>query len=270
MTFATPHQLRASDLLDDLRTRRVGREIVVLPEIDSTNSFALNAIAVKPGRSWDGHVTFAEFQTAGRGRIGRSWRVPRGAGLTFTVLLHERAPLCSSAGYLMAAAVATNDAIAESTDVDPAIRWPNDIFVGNRKLAGILVEIRALESGACAVAIGIGVNCLQHPDHFADELRDKATSLEIESSHAVDRVKVARAILRSLDLFFADPNGFDDEKLASLWQQRSTDINARVNLQHGGRAYAGRIVEVHPRTGLLLQLDTGARREFDPATTTRL
>ena len=132
------------------------------------------------------------------------------------------------------------------------------------------MEIRTLEPGARVVAIGIGVNCLQQADHFADDIRDRATSLEIESKYPVDRARVGRAILRRLDHFFADPDRIDDENLSSLWQQRSADINTRVNLQHDGRAYTGRIVEVHPRTGLLLQLDSGARREFDPATTTRL
>ncbi len=270
MTLATPHQLRASDLRNDLDTRRVGREILVLPEIDSTNTYALNSISGESGRSWDGQVVFAEMQTAGRGRLGRSWRVPRGAGLMFTTLLREPVGRSSPASYVMAAAVATTDAIAESTDVEPAIRWPNDIYVGTRKLAGILVEIRTLEPGARVVAIGIGVNCLQHADHFADDIRDRATSLQIESKYPVDRVRVGRAILRRLDHFFADPDRIDDENLSSLWQQRSADINTRVNLQHDGRAYTGQIVEVHPRTGLLLQLDSGARREFDPATTTRL
>lgn len=270
MTFETPHKLRASDLRNGLDTRRVGQEIVVLPEIDSTNTYALDVVSCVSGRPWDGHVVFAELQTAGRGRLGRSWRVPRGAGLMFTALLRESTARSSPAAYLMSTAIAITDAIAESTDVEPSIRWPNDIFVGNRKLAGILVEIRSVESGTCAVAIGVGVNCLQHADHFSDDIRDKATSLEIESKHPVDRVKVARAILRRLDHFLADVDRIDDQDLSLLWQRRSADINARVNLQHDGRAYAGRIVEVHPRTGLLLQLDTGARREFDPATTTRL
>jgi len=313
------HQLDAAELLDGLRGRRVGRNVVVLPEVDSTNSYALDVLLLQHGAAADGWAIFAEYQTAGRGRLGRSWHSSRGAGLTFTVLLCEAAdsppgtppsaishqpsavsrqpsalypkqlisphpsslishPSASApARLVMAAAVAVAAGIEQAADVEPEIRWPNDLYVRGKKLAGILIETRArLDQsrdregavvGLSAAAIGIGVNCLQHARHFPPELRGQATSLDLESPHPVDRAGVARAILRQLDVCLADQT---DDELAAAWRSRSTDIGAYVTLAAHGQTFTGRIIDVQPRTGLLLQLDTGAPREFDPATTTRI
>ena len=171
---------------------------------------------------------------------------------------------------MMATAIATVEAIETTTDIVPAIRWPNDVFVGNRKLAGILVESRAAPDGARYLAIGVGLNCLQHAAHFPPEIRDIATSLELESAEPIDRIAIAQALLRTLDRFFAKPDVTDDATLVNLWQRHSDDIGSRVTLVHAGEEFAGQVIDIHPETGLLLQLDTGARREFDPATTMRL
>jgi BirA family biotin operon repressor/biotin-[acetyl-CoA-carboxylase] ligase len=319
------HQLDAAELLDGLRcgtgilpvaedrgetpvppgsagvspsrVRRVGRNVVVLPEVDSTNSYALDVLLLQHGAAADGWAIFAEYQTAGRGRLGRSWHSPRGAGLTFTVLLCEAADSPPTAPHsalspphsalrtphsvppparlVMAAAVAVAAGIEQAADVEPEIRWPNDLYVRGKKLAGILIETRSTAvlgddaaAGVSAAAIGIGVNCLQHAGHFPPELRGQATSLDLESPHPVDRAGVARAILRQLDVRLAADQ--TDDELAAAWRSRSTDIGAYVTLADHGRTFTGRIIDVQPRTGLLLQLDTGAPREFDPATTTRV
>lgn len=299
--MTAPGRLSAESLSHDLNTVRIGRHIRVLDEIDSTNSYVL-ATTGRPEPLADGTAVFAECQTAGRGRLGRAWHVPRGAGLTFTVALHERLDRVPPTRLTLAAAVAVADGIAESTDVEPVLRWPNDVYVEDRKLAGILIESRSLiqHSQSCdkdvprasapaasrsqargtipngpmggathMIALGIGVNCLQHPGHFPPDIRDRATSLDIESRHPVDRNAVARAILRQLDARLADPESTSDDELATAWRQHSADIGTHAVLRDANHTYTGRIIDIHPREGLLVQLDTGARRHFDAATTTR-
>jgi BirA family biotin operon repressor/biotin-[acetyl-CoA-carboxylase] ligase len=270
MTQRDPsHQLRADDLLRGLGTRRIGRRISVLSEADSTNLYALDVLAAEAGDEADGRVVFAEHQTAGRGRLGNTWLSPRGASLLFTVLLCEDETRVSPTRLVMAAAVAVVEGISEATHVEPVIRWPNDVYVGNKKLAGILVELRTVADCVHAIAVGVGVNCLQQVSHFPAEIRDRATSLELETAQPVDRVAVARAILRHMDRTFADHGGAGDDRLAADWQAHSADLGTRVRLAHGGETFVGMVTDVHPQTGLLLQLDTGVRRAFDPATTTR-
>jgi len=263
------HALDAAELLRGLNTRRVGREIIVLPEVDSTNTFVLDCVAAERGRSADGTVVFAEYQSAGRGRQGRTWDSPRGASLLFTVLLWEEESKLSHAQVVMNAALAVVEGVEEASEVEPVVRWPNDIHVGKRKLAGILVETRLLQPPRRAVALGIGLNCLQHAAHFPPELRDKATSLELECAHAVDRGAVAQALLRALDRRFAVVGAASDDVLARAWRERSDDIGARGTFWAAGREYTGWIVDVHPVNGLVLQLDAGGRLHFDPLTTNR-
>lgn len=173
--------------MDDLRslvtrppdTQRVGRDIVVFDEIDSTNVYAL-----AQGR--DGQVIVADRQSAGRGRRGRSWHSAPGLGLWFTVVL-EDAP----EGLVFAAALAVRDAVAEAS---PTIKWPNDVLIGGRKVCGILAERRD-----AITALGIGINVAHAEDDFPPELRATAVSLLTQTGRRWDRAALLREVLRCLD-----------------------------------------------------------------------
>ncbi len=263
------HRLNAERIAAGVAGSRLGPRVLVLDEIDSTNEYALSVLAPRDGVVADGTVVLTEHQTAGRGRLGRTWHSPRGASLAMTVLLCEANLPVSPVRLMMAGGVAVAKAVASTTDVEPVIRWPNDVYVGPKKLAGILVEARSVGPDAWAMAIGIGINCLQHAGHFPPELRDRATSLELESRHAIDREAVAMAVLNELDVLVRRASNVSDAALADQWRERSADIGTRVTLREDGQTYTGLILDVHPQGGLLLQLDTGARRHFDPATTSR-
>ncbi|HPF38156.1 MAG TPA: biotin--[acetyl-CoA-carboxylase] ligase [Phycisphaerae bacterium] len=263
---ATDHLLDADRLREGLGATRIGRRIIMLPEVGSTNTYALT---FADDQDADGTVIFAERQTAGRGRLGRVWHCPNGAGLTFTVLLCEAVGATTPAAWMMLAGIAVVRGVIDATDVAPSLRWPNDVYVNDRKLAGILVESRRRDDGMNVVAIGVGINCLQRPGHFPPELRDRATSLDMLSTAPVDRHSVARHTLRALDAALCDRIHCDETRLIELWQSHSVDIGAHVELRSEGHAFRGRIIDVHPRDGLLVQLDDGGRRQFDPATTTR-
>lgn len=263
------HRLNAERIVAGLSTARLGRRVLVLDEIDSTNEYALSVLAPRDGVAADGTAVLTEHQTAGRGRLGRSWHSPRGASLAMTVLLCESRLPPSPVRLVMAGGVAVAKAVASTTDVEPVIRWPNDVYVGSKKLAGILVEARGVGPDSWALAIGIGINCLQHAGHFPPELRDRATSLELESKHAIDREAVAVAVMNELDALVRRDSSVSDVALADQWRARSADLGTRVTLREDGQTYTGVILDVHPQSGLVLQLDTGARRHFDPATTSR-
>lgn len=263
------HLLDGSAIGNGLGTRRIGHRVIVLPEVDSTNTHALEVVSMDRELQPDGTVIFAEHQNAGRGRLGRKWLSPRGAGLNMTILLVEPRTEFQNARLMMAAGIAVLEGIIDTTDVEPAIRWPNDLYVGNRKLCGILIETRSLTSERLAVAVGIGVNCLQHESHFPPELRGRATSLEIESRQPIDRAAVARSILVRFDSLLSQVEAASDKNLAARWREWSSDLNARVTLCEQGIRYTGRIRDVHPTSGLILQLDNGVCRHFDPATTAR-
>ncbi len=238
-------------------------------ELDSTNAHLLHLVTGGALDAIDGMVVFAEYQTLGRGRLGRTWQSPRGASLLFSLFLWEPHQPMSPGWVMMAAAVAAVRGIEAATDVEPLLRWPNDLYVGNRKLGGILVEQRPAANGGAGIVVGIGVNCLQRPGHFGEDCGRRATSLDMEAPHPVDRIAVAQSLLRELDGLLATPRQTDDKTLAVAWLAHSSDLGTHVSLTTGGQTYMGRIIDIHPTDGLLLQVDDGGRRHFDPAITAR-
>jgi len=163
---------------------------VLLDVTTSTNDRARElAMAGAPA----GTVVLAEEQTAGRGRQGRSWSAPRGRGLTLSVLLR---PDPAQLGMLpLAAAVAACEACESVAAVECAIKWPNDVLVDGRKLAGILIESRPQEGW---VVVGIGFNVDTSAAELGPELEQTATSLRIETGAPVDRERVLDALIKGL------------------------------------------------------------------------
>lgn len=261
---AAPLQVAA--LTDGLSLRRVGRHVVCIGDCDSTNLEAARRVA-EAGRGIDGWVIFAERQTAGRGRLGRRWDAPRGSSILMTAIICE--PTAVAQRLVLAAAVAVCDAVQDAAHVTAALRWPNDVYVGPRKLAGVLVESTPIAGTERAFLVGIGVNCLQHAAHFAPELSARATSLEIESHEPVDRVAVARQMLTRLDEWVGRIDGAADKTLSEAWLARSGEIGQRIELVRDGVQFRGTVVDLDPSEGLLVQLDGGGRALFDPLTTRR-
>jgi BirA family biotin operon repressor/biotin-[acetyl-CoA-carboxylase] ligase len=142
-----------------------------------------------------GVVVAAREQTAGRGRRGATWESPPGAGLYFSFIARPTAQQVSL--VTLAAGVGVCEAVAKATGLEPLLKWPNDLLVGRRKLAGILAEGHAIGSSEPAIVIGVGVNVLRaaHPP----DLAARATSLEEELGRSVDRDTLLNEIVVALD-----------------------------------------------------------------------
>ena len=186
----------------------VGREILVFEETDSTNDLARRAgddgIA-------EGLVIFAETQRAGRGTQGRRWLSPPYRGLWFSVLLRPAAvPVSRWPELTFCAALAVAETAELATGQPARIKWPNDVLLGGRKVAGILVECHHRQNPGFVV-VGIGLNVLQQPGDFDPELRGRAASLAMMSRDTapVERHRIAADVLRRLEEFYRQwPNAF--------------------------------------------------------------
>ncbi len=256
---------------------RIGWEILQVDETDSTNSQLLE-MADRPDA--DGLVLLADYQTAGRGRQGRRWLSPRGASILCSVLVaFSDAPGGAPAGDAasgepaiagrlnMLAAVAACEAIAASTEVRAAIKWPNDLRISGRKLGGILIESRPRAAGGRVWVLGFGINCLQHVGHFPTEIAAQATSLELAASHPIDRAAVTLQLLMRLDERLSSPGWLRGTELYEAWLSLAEPIGQRVELKYQGLGYSGRTIAVDPLGGLTLQLDNGRQMWFDPLLT---
>jgi BirA family biotin operon repressor/biotin-[acetyl-CoA-carboxylase] ligase len=160
------------------------------------------------------------------------------------------------------------DGLHTTTDVPCEIKWPNDIVAHTRKLGGVLIESRPAADGALGYAIGFGINCLQHPRHFPSELRDRVTSLNMESNHAIDRTSVLTSVLTALDGWLAQPGSWRPADICARWRDRAWGLGARVRLQHEGDFFAGNLIDIDPTAAILVQLDHGGRRLFSASNTT--
>lgn len=257
-------RLRVEEIRAALATDRIGRRIEFVEMTVSTNDLA-RSLLLEPDA--DGLVVLADHQTAGRGRLGRSWHSPRGASLLCSVVLREASPAWTGGQLALLAGIAARDAVVQTTDVTPSIKWPNDLIVGTRKLGGILVESDRSD-GVTSIVIGIGINCLQQIAHFPERLSDRATSLEIESHRPVDRTNLTIAVLSELNRLILSDAWRSPDRLRDEWLARAQPLGGRVTLLHRETTFRGTMIDVDPASALIVQLDGGGVRAFNAADTT--
>jgi BirA family biotin operon repressor/biotin-[acetyl-CoA-carboxylase] ligase len=194
--LSSPDRLIADDLAARLGPCDLVREIVVFTETDSTND-----LATQRGRQGEagGLVIFAERQTAGRGRFGRHWASASHRGLWFSLLLRPALALPLWPRLTTWVAVALADAIESALGLPAVIKWPNDIYLDGKKVAGILAESGTDSAGEPFAVVGIGVNVNHEPADFPPELTARATSLRMAAGQPIDRPAFATALLQALD-----------------------------------------------------------------------
>jgi BirA family biotin operon repressor/biotin-[acetyl-CoA-carboxylase] ligase len=188
--------LIADELRAELGGVVIGREIIVLRQTGSTNDAILE---IAPQDSKEGLVVFAEHQTAGRGQRGNRWESAPGKGLWFSILLRPKIDISNSPRLTAWAAEAISETIQKEFCLRTTVKLPNDIQIDGRKVAGVLVEMRAQEKAPYLAIAGIGINVNQVLEDFPKELQDRSISLAIALDRQVDRQKFALAILRNLD-----------------------------------------------------------------------
>lgn len=195
--------------------------------VDSTNRFTLDeARAGAP----EGLVVVADRQDAGRGRRGRTWTAPPGSSLLVSVLLRPRLDADRAQLATMTGALAMVEAVERVAGFAPGLKWPNDLVVDGRKLAGVLAEADVSAAGEVrAVVVGIGVNVQW--DEFPDELATVATSCNLEAGRPVDRGELLSAFLDALERRLAEPDRVVDDyraRLATLGRAVRVDLGERV------------------------------------------
>jgi len=256
-----------TDLLDsdkikaNLKTKRIGRKVLVYNRTSSTNDIAAEYATNKKN---DGLAIFAEEQTAGRGRTGTKWHSSRADSILCSILLTDCR--CNAELLSLTCAVAVAEAIGKPGTSEAKIKWPNDIRLSGKKVAGILLESKKNNSST-AYILGIGINCHQKKDSFPLELQADATSIDIESRSIVDRISLAKRLLASMDhwLEVAEQTG---QKVIDQWRKLSIQLGHRLTLVYNGRKFTGNCIGIDPEKGLILQLDTGGVRMFPAAHTT--
>ena len=209
----------------------------------------------------DGSLVVADRQTAGRGRLGREWASAAGLGVWASIVLRPPAKPAPRPPLLVAAtAVAAAEALERAAGVRTQIRWPNDLLVESRKIAGILVETRDYEPGAPLLVLGVGINTGQAGEDFDPALRDLATSVRIEKGAAPDRTAVLVALVEAVDRWRASLAGGAHAAVEEAFADRAAYLGRPVTLLEGDRPVSGTLLAVSPVDGVRLRAADGSVR----------
>ena len=225
--------------------------IVRLDQVDSTQTVAF---ALAERGATDRTVVVADQQAAGRGRRGRVWQAPARTSLLASILVRSRLPQALLATLSPTTAVATAEALRRVAPLEPRLKWPNDVLVGGRKIAGILLESRAVASSAPVLVIGVGINLGQR--EFPPELAGRATSVALETGHAVDRETMLAALLEEFDAWRARLEGEGFGPVRERWKSLSDTIGRHVTVD----GVSGTATDLDGDGALLIDVGDGVRR----------
>ena len=247
---ACPDLLIPAEVQFGLNTKVFGSACIHFDSIASTMNEAFR-LAME-GAS-EGTVIVAETQTKGRGRLGRTWSSPKSKGIYCSVILRPSGAPADVAPLTLLTAVALSEAVERMTSVRPLIKWPNDLLVHEKKLSGILTEMRAETDRIEFVVVGIGLNV----NSASRQLVPEAVSLRQVLGHSVSRVALFQEILRSLEVRYRDmqKNGF--RPALAAWKERSATLGRKVCFQEKGDMVEGLAVDLDADGGLLVKLASG-------------
>ena len=240
------NMFNVSKILENLPAETVGKKLIVLKSVDSTNN-ELKRLAAQGEPA--GTVVAAQVQTAGKGRFGRVWQSDSG-GLYFSVLLRPELPPADIASITLAAGYAVCLAVRKATGLDARIKWPNDIIIGSRKICGILTEMAAQSDRLDYVVTGIGINL--NTESFPEELQKKATSLSQQAKRCMDKSMFFHEVLASLDRvltsFLVSVSLEDREHFKAL----CATLGREVSVEKNGTTLHGTARDISPSGELLI------------------
>lgn len=242
------------------REKLIGREIYYFPVIDSTNRRAHDQ--AREGAS-EGAVVLADLQTQGKGRMGRTWKSPPGLNLYASIILRPSIPPTVAPLITLVTGVAAANALARVSGLDTRIKWPNDIFLHGRKVAGILSEMEVEGGQIRFVILGMGVNVNWRREDMTSELREIATSLQAEGGREIPRHLVAAEIFEEMEqeykLFLQE--GFS-LRLRDEWNLLSYINGKRVIVSLPNRKISGEALGLDAEGALLLLDEEGRTHRF--------
>ncbi len=234
--------LNQYELLDGLTTNSFGRKSYYFQEINSTNEYARELALAG---AVEGTLVIAETQTAGRGRLGRSWASASEMGLWFTLLLRPKVNLTALSGVTLLAAVALAKTIARVTQIQVAIKWPNDLVYQDRKLAGILAELKGEMDLVHYLLLGIGLNVAQQPTDFPSELQARATSLWQITDKKNSRCLLLQEFLREFEMSYPFLGTEQMSETVAYAREHSATLGREVRIDQGfGKIRTGQAIDL--------------------------
>jgi len=221
-----------------INTRIVGEELIYYESVESTNRL-LFELADKGLE--DGTVLISDMQTGGKGRLGRNWFSPGGVNLYLSVLLRPEVSPENSAVFTFIASLALVKTLDE-LDIRSQIKWPNDLLINNKKVAGVLTEMKNNGDKLNFIIIGIGLNINLSEKSINENLTDISnyvTSLSIEKNSSLDREKIASDLISYIDHYYLKFNAEGINSIVAEWSNRWGMLNEKVSIKVDNNIISG-------------------------------
>jgi BirA family biotin operon repressor/biotin-[acetyl-CoA-carboxylase] ligase len=251
----TDFALMPHTILSHLNTRVIGRKIKYFPTVPSTSWYARELVEQSNG-SLHGTMVIAREQTGGMGRLGRMWSSPKG-GIWATLILKSSLPVDKMFLLTLVGSVAIAKAIRKKYQIGGLIRWPNDIMIADKKVAGLLLEanLQGKESGYCLLGFGIDVNV---PIEDIDlQVRDRVTTISDELGYTVDPAKLLAASLKDFETRFDQIEEGESDSVLREWKAMSATLGRKVRVNTLLSSFEGEAIDIDKDGTLLVRRDNG-------------
>jgi len=251
---SAPDALTEIEIRNKLKTKFVGHVIHAYNSVKSTND---RAFQMAEAGAAEGTIVVAEKQTKGRGRLGRAWHSPPGTGIYLSIILRPKFRPEQAPGLSIMTALALAETVRNYCPNDTMIKWPNDVQIGKRKLAGILTELSTDRRAINFVIVGIGINVNQGVGHFPDGLKESATSLRRALRRKINRIDLLQSFLTQFEKEYLAYQKYGLKKAHSRVKRYSSLLGEDVTIRSGRTNTTGRVVDIDNTGRLILKTESG-------------
>lgn len=256
---SVPDILGEREIQLGLKTKVLGRKIIYYPETDSTNTRASRLAA--EGEP-EGTVVVADSQTAGRGRLGRTWVSPPGVNIYLSLILRPPIPPAEAPLTTLAAAVASAKAVKGLYNIPCGIKWPNDLLINGKKAVGILTEMSAEPDMVRHIVLGIGFDVNMPREAFPPEIREISTSVMLEAGKKANRAELVRRFLEEFEAVYGLLVKGARDKILEKWRQNSVTFGRKVRVVGLKGEKTGIATDITGSGSLILENERGETEEI--------
>ena len=252
----TSNKLLPYEIHKNLRTQFIGKKLRYLEKTPSTNAIGKQICQEGDVEKLNGTVIIAEEQSGAVGRMGRAWISP-GGGIWITIILKPAVPVDHIFMITMAGSIAIARAMRREFELGALIKWPNDIFIGNKKVAGLLLELAAEADTVHYCLLGIGVNVNVPLSNFTPVLQKDITSISAEVGHEVDRAAFLARILKEFESRYLLLEEGEYETILQEWKSLSCTLENHVQIRTLKNTFEGEAVDIDEFGALIIRKENG-------------
>ena len=246
----SPDMLFVEEIRQGLKTQWLGKGyIAYYTETDSTN---IRARALAMAGAAEGSIVIAETQTAGKGRRGRPWFSPSEKGIYISIIVRPAIPPSETPKLVLLSSVTVAELLRSRTSLKTEIKWPNDVLVNGKKIAGILLEVGTEMDAVDYGIVGLGLNVNIPSGSFPDDIKDSATSLLIESGKHTSRVRLVQDYLMLFEKYYEQLRSGHSDEIVATWKELTDIVGRRITLDLSGRIYSGDVTNVDDNGALMI------------------